>query len=97
MKSKLTCVIPLTAVLTLAGCSGMPFLRATPSCQVAPPDSSLTQPCPKEISGEIPAFQGQYLLPSHQQSRESYDVCATYHASLIKWVNDVMARCVAKK
>ena len=93
MKSKRVLYTLLTAVPLLASCSGMPF-RLGPSCQVAPPDSRLMQPCPREISAPIPAFQGQYLLPSHQQSREAYDSCAIYHARLAEWAADVVARCV---
>ena len=96
MKSKPMCATLLIVSLLLASCNGMPFQRAAPSCQLAPPDSSLTavsSNCPKEMSPQLATSQGGALLLNHAEARSTYDVCVKYYEAAVRWIEEAVARC----
>lgn len=96
MKSELMCATLMTVSLTLGGCGGTLFQRATPSCQIAPPGAELVAGCPLELAPQVPDSKGGTLLLNHQAAREAYDNCRLNNAGLIRWAQDVTTRCVAK-
>ena len=94
MKSALTRCIALIACLTLVSCSGIEFLRVSPSCQLNPPAPALTQACPKEMAPQVVDSKGGTLLLNHRDARETYDACSENHKGLATWAKDAVDRCV---
>lgn len=98
MKSrKMLVTASFVSLMMLSGCDTMRFLRVAPTCQIAPPDSNLTQPCPAEFAPPLQDGTAGSVTLTHQSARTTYDACRTAKDDLAKYIKEQVDRCNALK